>query len=73
MFMAHRTGFTAGTLGGAVVNAGFAAVMVQRLPAKFCLAAVGFRGRPNEGEIAMARTLLLPSPDQPAVVCMADG
>ena len=68
VFMAHRTGFTCATLGGALVGAGFAAAMVQRDPSAFCLTAVGFRNRPGEEQVARAQARMLPAADQPAVL-----
>jgi hypothetical protein len=68
VFMAHRTGFTLGTLGAALVRAGFAAVMVQRNKFTFSLAAVAFKTMPNSEQMARAQALILPDPDLPAVL-----
>ena len=46
-FMAHRTGFTAGTLAAALIAAGFAAVLMQRDETAFALTAVAFRTPPD--------------------------
>jgi len=73
MFMAHRTGFTGSTLGAALINAGFAAVMVQRDPSAFCLHAVAFRSRPDEEQVASAQARLLPAPDRSAVIYTGSG
>jgi SAM-dependent methyltransferase len=67
-FMAHRTGFTGDTLGAALINAGFAAVMVQRDPSAFCLTAIAFRIRPSEEQVAKAQATILPAADRPAVL-----
>lgn len=42
LFMAHKTGFTAKTLGQALLRAGFAQVSVQRVPAAFALWALAY-------------------------------
>jgi tetratricopeptide (TPR) repeat protein len=68
-FMAHRTGFTRGTLARALIEAGFAAVMVQRALSAFGLAAVAFRDRPEETAEAQAR--MLPAGDGPVVLFTA--
>jgi predicted O-linked N-acetylglucosamine transferase (SPINDLY family) len=47
IFMAHRTGFTAATLAAALLNAGFAAAMVQRNTANFALTALAFPNPSN--------------------------
>jgi SAM-dependent methyltransferase len=67
-FMAHRTGFTGETLASALVNAGFAAVMVQRDSAAFCLTAIAFQSIPGAEQVTMAQARLLPIPDQPATL-----
>jgi hypothetical protein len=66
-FMAHRTGFTGETLGAALINAGFAAVLVQRDTAAFSLDAVAFRSSPAKEELESAQARVLPAPDRPAV------
>jgi hypothetical protein len=72
-FMAHRTGFTSGTLGAALIKAGFAAVMVQRdLPA-FALTAIAFRSRPDAEQLARAQAQMLPAADLPAVLYTSAG
>jgi hypothetical protein len=65
---AHHTGFTSGTLGAALIKAGFAAVMVQRDPAAFCLTAIAFRSRPDGERLAQAQAQMLPAVDHPAVL-----
>jgi SAM-dependent methyltransferase len=67
-FMAHRTGFTGETLGTALINAGFVAVLVQRTPSAFCLDAVAFRNKPSEEQVAMVQARMLSAPDRPAVL-----
>jgi len=67
-FMAHRTGFTGETLGRALVNAGFAAAIVQRDVAAFCLTAVAFNEHPDGDQIARAQALMLPLHDATAVL-----
>jgi hypothetical protein len=68
VYMSHRTGFTGGTLGSALIKAGFAAVMVQRNQSTFSLAAVAFRKMPGTEQIARAQALILPDPGLPAVL-----
>jgi SAM-dependent methyltransferase len=67
-FMAHRTGFTDGTLGAALINAGFAAALVQRDPSAFCLEAVAFRTSPETEEVMTVQAQMLTAPDRPAVI-----
>jgi hypothetical protein len=67
-FMAHRTGFTAGTLGAALITAGFAAALVQRNPSAFSLDAVAFRTSPGTEEVVNVQARMLPSPDRSAVL-----
>jgi hypothetical protein len=67
-FMAHRTGFTGGTLGAALINAGFAAALVQRDPSAFCLDAVAFRTSPGTEEVVRVQARMLSSPDRSAVL-----
>jgi hypothetical protein len=68
LFMAHRTGFTGDTLAAALIDAGFAAALVQRDLSAFCLDAIAFRLRPGPREIATAQARILPAPDRPAVL-----
>jgi hypothetical protein len=68
LFMAHRTGFTGETLGTALIGAGFAAALVQRVTAAFCLTALAFRTIPNGEQIEVAQLRMLPAPDLPAVL-----
>nr|WP_294504725.1 tetratricopeptide repeat protein [uncultured Rhodopila sp.] len=70
-FMAHRTGFTRGTLARALIEAGFAAAMVQRAVPAFALAAVAFRNRPEQTELAEAQLRMLPAADGPVVLFTA--
>jgi tetratricopeptide (TPR) repeat protein len=67
-FMAHRTGFTLGTLARALIGAGFAAVMVQRALSAFGLAAVAFRDPPRDTGLAER---MLPADDGPVVLFTA--
>jgi hypothetical protein len=67
-FMAHRTGFTDGTLGAALIRAGFATAIVQRNPSAFSLDAVAFRNHAGEEQIMKAQAQMLPAPDRPAVL-----
>lgn len=69
-FMAHRTGFTGGTLAVALIKAGFAAVMMQREATAFALAAVAFRSRPDKEQLARAQAQMLIA-DQPATLYAA--
>ena len=57
--MAHRTGFTAETLGAALIGAGFAAAMVHAI--RGAATALAFRSRPAEEEMANAQAQMLPS------------
>jgi hypothetical protein len=57
-FMAHRTGFTGDTLAAALIEAGFAAVMVQRNSPAFCLTAIAFRSKPGQEDMATAQAQL---------------
>jgi hypothetical protein len=43
VFMAHHTGFTGRSLSAALLEAGFAATLVQRHPGSLSLCALGFR------------------------------
>jgi hypothetical protein len=70
-FMAHRTGFTSGTLAAALIKAGFPAVMVQRDATAFALAAIAFRRRPNKEQLARAQAQMLAG--NPAVLYAAGG
>jgi tetratricopeptide (TPR) repeat protein len=70
-FMAHRTGFTSGTLATALIKAGFASVMVQRDATAFALAAVAFRSRPDREQLARAQAQMLI--DHPAVLYTTAG
>ena len=65
-FMAHRTGFTSETLGRALIQAGFAAALVQRQVAAFALTAVAFREGPDQQELLAAQAHM--APDCPAVL-----
>jgi SAM-dependent methyltransferase len=67
-FMAHRTGFTGETLGAALINAGFAAALIQRDSAAFSLTAIGFQSSPDRDEVVSAQARLLPAADKPAVL-----
>jgi SAM-dependent methyltransferase len=67
-FMAHRTGFTATTLGAALIAAGFAAVMVQRDLPSFSLTAIAFREPPDAEQTATWRARLVPTADRPTVL-----
>jgi tetratricopeptide (TPR) repeat protein len=73
LFMAHRTGFTSGTLAAALIGAGFAAALVQRNPAGYCLTAVAFRSPPNDEQLAMAQAQILQASDLPAVLYTLNG
>ena len=71
-FMAHRTGFTSGTLAAALIKAGFAAVVVQRDSTAFAVAAVAFRSEPDKEQLARTQAHLLAA-DYPAVLYTAAG
>ena len=68
LFMAHHTGFTANALGGALIEAGFVAVMVQRNSLAFSLTAVAFRSTPSNEDLATARARMLSPTDHPPVL-----
>ena len=72
-FMAQRTGFTADTLGAALIKAGFAAVMIQTSPAEFSLTAIAFRDRPSSERLTMEQARMLPAPDRSAALYSAVG
>ncbi len=60
LFMAHRTGFTARSLGNALLAAGFATVTLQRNPPAFSLWAVAFVRSPDDVQLAAAQRALFP-------------
>jgi SAM-dependent methyltransferase len=68
LFMAHRTGFTAETLGAALIKAGFVAVLLQRDPSQFSLDAIAWRIMPDAERLAAAQARILPAPDRSAVL-----
>jgi tetratricopeptide (TPR) repeat protein len=70
---APRIGFTSATLGSALIKAGFAAVMVQRGSATFCLTAIAFRSTPDKEQLARAQAQMLPAADHPAVLYTPSG
>ena len=53
--MAHRTGFTCSTLANALINAGFAAALVQRESEAFALTAIAFRTTPEREDLEKAQ------------------
>jgi tetratricopeptide (TPR) repeat protein len=67
LLMAHRTGFTAATLGTALLEAGFMTAIVQRLPASFGLTAVAFRTAPHQGRSVRTPVSMLEA-DQPVTL-----
>ena len=71
LFMAHHTGFTGTTLGLALVQAGFAAVLMHRDLSNFCLTAVAFRSAPGAERVAEAQAQVLPAGDTAAVIYTA--
>lgn len=73
LFMAHRTGFTGVTLGAALVNAEFAAALVQRDPPGFRLTAIGFRTNPGTEQLQAAQATMLPDPDRSATLYKPAG
>jgi SAM-dependent methyltransferase len=68
IFMAHHTGFTGPTLGAALIEAGFAAVMIQRNLPNFSLTGIAFRTNPDTEQMAIWRARLLPAADRPTVL-----
>jgi hypothetical protein len=71
MFMAHRTGFTNGTLAAALIKAGFAAALVQRNESAFLLTAIAFRSTHTEEQVTIAQATMLSVPDKPAIMYTA--
>jgi tetratricopeptide (TPR) repeat protein len=67
-FTAPRTGFTAATLGVALVGAGFPAAVVQREPDAFRLTAIAFRREPDQERLSSTLAPMHPAPDRPAVL-----
>jgi SAM-dependent methyltransferase len=67
-FMAHHTGFTATTLGTALIGAGFVAVIIQRDLPNFSLTGIAFRTQPDAEQMAIWRARLLPAADRPTVL-----
>jgi SAM-dependent methyltransferase len=67
LFMAHHTGFIDRTLGAALIQAGFAAALVQRHAPSFSLTAIAFKSKPSaEGQIRAQAQMLLA--EYPAVL-----
>ena len=62
------TGFTATTLGAALIGAGFVAVVIQRDLPNFSLTAIAFRTHPDAEQMAIWRARLLPAADRPTVL-----
>jgi SAM-dependent methyltransferase len=59
-FMSHRTGFTGRTLSACLLQAGFAATLVQRHLSAFSLWAIGFSSAQTEQQFAAAHERFLP-------------
>ncbi len=59
-FMAHRTGFTATTLGNALISAGFANAIVERDEKIYALWAIGFKSDRTKAELKRYRNTLFP-------------
>jgi len=59
-FMAHHTGFIGGSLSAALLEAGFAATLVQRHPATLSLWALGFRAPQTHEQFQSAQQRFLP-------------
>jgi SAM-dependent methyltransferase len=60
LFMAHRTGFTGRTLSESLLEAGFFATLVQRIPDTFALWAIGFCDVQTEQQFRDAQERFLP-------------
>ena len=60
-FMAHKTGFTGGTLMQSMISAGFAAATVHRHPSSFSLWGIGFRDRPQDETIRAHQAAMFPA------------
>jgi SAM-dependent methyltransferase len=73
VFMAHHTGFTGATLGAALIAAGFAAVMVQRILLTYSLTAIAFEKQPDTEQMATWRARMLPAADRPTVLYTLNG
>lgn len=71
--VAPRTGFTSATLGAVLIEAGFAAVLVQRGTATCRLTAIAFPTRPDHGRLASVQEQMLPAAGQPAVLYVPTG
>lgn len=65
LYMAHRTGFTARTLGQALLRAGFQKVALQRQRAAFNLWAIAYVGDITEDRLAAEQKGILPLPARP--------
>ena len=68
LFMAHHTGFTDATLAHALLQAGFAAVMVHRDRPGFYLTAIAFCADPDADAVQHAQAGMLPPEDSAAVI-----
>jgi SAM-dependent methyltransferase len=68
LFMAHHTGFTDATLARALIQAGFAAVMVHRDQPGYCLTAIAFCADPDAETVQHAQAAMLPPGDSAAVI-----
>lgn len=60
-YMAHKTGFTADTLGRALAAAGFARVIARRRPPRFDLWALATRGAVAEAELRAKASAMFPA------------
>jgi SAM-dependent methyltransferase len=65
LYMAHRTGFTAQTLGRALLQAGFAQVTVQR-DRRWNLWAIAFKQQQSDAQMVAWQKAMLPRPVQQA-------
>lgn len=68
LFMAHHTGFTDATLARALIQAGFAAVLVHRDRPSFCLTAIAFCTDPDPEAVQRAQATMLPWGDSAAAI-----
>lgn len=71
--IAPRTGFTNATLGAALIEAGFAAALVQRETSACRMTAIAFPSMPDQARLTSAQEQMLPAADQAAVLYLPTG
>ena len=60
IYMAHRTGFTATTLGNALIDSGFTRAIVERDEKVFALWSIGFKADQSDAQLKDYRDSLFP-------------